>query len=107
MVGELAMSNRTTNLWSVSKGLARQILWTRRERRRLMSQMLLLALGMMAAGLWLLDHWLAANLWRFFLWWAGCAGICSLTMLFALYDFAAVILEERAPRQSDPDPRRN
>ena len=98
------MASRTINLWSVSKGLAGQILHTRAERRRLMSQLLLVALGMMAAGLWLIDHWLAANLWRFFLWWAACAGICSLTMLFALYDCVAVIREERADRQSHPDP---
>ena len=77
----------------------------RAERRRLMSKMLLVALAMMAAGLWLFDHWLAANLWRFFLWWAACAGITSLTMLFALYDCIAVIREERSARQSHSDPR--
>ncbi|KAB2643151.1 MAG: hypothetical protein DVB26_00430 [Verrucomicrobia bacterium] len=69
-----------------------------------MSQLLMLALGMMAAGLWWLDHWLMANVWRFFLWWAACAGASSLTMLFAIYDCVAVIREERNARQSNSDP---
>ena len=98
-----AMANRTTKVWSVCKGLAEGVLRTRTERRRLMSQMLMLALGMMAAGLWLFDHWLAASVWRFFLWWAACAGITSLTILFAIYDALAVIREERNARQADFD----
>ena len=98
------MTNGTINAWSVCKGVAAGILRTRSERRRLMSQLLMLAMGMMAAGLWLLDHWLEANVWRFFLWWAACAAASSLTMLFALYDCVAVIREERAARQSHPDP---
>jgi len=97
------MANRNINAWSICTGLAREILGDRAERRRLMSKMLLLALGMMAAGLWLLDHWLVANVWRFFMWWAACAGITSLTMMFAIYDAVAVIREERAARQSDSD----
>jgi len=97
------MAKSAMNLWSVCKGLAWQMLSTRAERRRLMSQLLMLALGLMAVGLWLLDHWLAANLWRFCLWWAACAGICSLTMLCALYDCVAVIREERAARNSHRD----
>jgi len=99
------MPNRNINARSVCTGLAREILRDRAERRRLMSKMLLLALGMMAAGLWLFDHWLAANLWRFFLWWAVCAGITSLTMMFALYDAVAVIREERAAREADSENR--
>ena len=99
------MANRKINAWSVCKGLAREILRDRAERRRLMSKMLMLALGMMAAGLWLLDHWLATNVWRFFLWWAACAGVTSLTILCALYDAMAVIREERGPPHSNPHNR--
>jgi len=99
------MVKRKVTGWSVCTGLAREILRDRVQRRQIMAKMLLLALALMAAGLWLLDHWLAANLWRFLLWWAACAGLTSLTMLFALYDFVAVLREERAKLRSDDDDR--
>jgi peptidoglycan biosynthesis protein MviN/MurJ (putative lipid II flippase) len=82
--------------WSVCTGVAREILRERAQRRLVMGKMLLLALALMAAGLWLIEPWLAADPWRFFLWWAGCALLTCLTMLFALYDCVAVLREERA-----------
>lgn len=95
------MAERKLSGWSICTGLAREILRDRAQRRSLMAKMLFIALGIMAVGLWLIDHWLAANLWRFLLWWAACAGLTSLTMLFALYDFLAVLREERAKLRSD------
>lgn len=99
------MAKRKISGWSVSTGLAREILRDRAQRRLLMAKMLVLAVALMAAGLWLLDHWLTANLWRFFMWWTACAVITSLTMLFALYDFLAVLREERDKSRHN-DPRR-
>ena len=81
--------------WKNDKMLARAILRDRSARRKLIGRMLLLALGLMATGIWLIDGWLAKNPWWFLLWWAGCAVITSLVMLFALYDALAVVREER------------
>ena len=96
-----AMAERKPSGWSVCKGMAREILRDRAQRRLLMGQLLMLALGLMAAGLWLLDHWLSANPWRFFLWWMACAMITCATMLLALYDLGAVLREQRARPRSD------
>ena len=49
----------------------------------------------LAAGLWLVDEWLASSPWLFLLWWGGCAALTCLVMLFAVYDALAVIREER------------
>lgn len=99
------MAERKFSGWSVCTGLARAILRDRAQRRLVMGKLLMLALGLMAAGLWWLDHWLAANPWRFFLWWAACAAVTSLTMLFALYDFVAVLREERAKLRANRNDR--
>lgn len=81
--------------WRDGITIARAILHDRAARRRLMGRLLLAALLMLAAGLWLVDGWLAGNLWLFLGWWACCAGLTLLVMLFALYDALAVIREER------------
>jgi len=89
------MAGRKDGLVAVSVGIARAILRDRVVRRKVLGRLLLLALGMMAVGLWLIDGWLAGGLWRFLLWWGGCAGLTGFVMLFALYDALAVLREER------------
>ena len=59
--------------WKDSKGVARAILRDRKARRKVIARMLLAALLMMAAGLWLVDGMLATSPWVFLLWWAACA----------------------------------
>lgn len=81
--------------WEDSKGIARAILRDRAARRKIIGRMLMAALLMMAAGLWLIDGWLAAELWRFVIWWGACAGLTCIVMLFAVYDALAVVREER------------
>jgi peptidoglycan biosynthesis protein MviN/MurJ (putative lipid II flippase) len=81
--------------WRDCKAIGRAILYDRSARRKFIGRMLMAALLMMAAGLWLIDGWLAADVLRFLLWWAGCAGLTCLVMVFALYDMLAVIREER------------
>lgn len=81
--------------WEDCKGIARAILRDRAMRRKIIGRMLMAALLMMAAGLWLIDGWLAAGLWRFVIWWGACAGLTCIVMLFALYDALAVVREER------------
>lgn len=81
--------------WHHSKTLARAILHDRAARRRVIGRMLLGVLLALAAGLWLIDGWLAAHPAWFLAWWGGCAMLTCVVMLFALYDALAVIGEER------------
>jgi len=81
--------------WEDCKGIARAILRDREARRKIIGRMLMTALLLMAAGLWLIDGWLAASVLRFVIWWGACAGLTIIVMLFALYDALAVIREER------------
>lgn len=81
--------------WNDSKLLARAILHDRAARRKVIGRMLMLALALMAAGIWLVDEWLAGNPWLFLLWWGACALVTGMVMLSALYDAFAVIREER------------
>jgi hypothetical protein len=92
------MNQRNPSSWSLSKALARALLHDRAERRRIMAWLLLLVLAIISAGLWLIDQWLMANVWRFLAWWGTCAVITCLMMLLALYDLLAVIREERGDR---------
>ena len=81
--------------WNDCEGIARAILHDRPARRKVIGRMVLLALLVMAAGLWIVDDWLASSPWLFLLWWGGCAALTCVVMLFALYDALAVIREER------------
>jgi hypothetical protein len=85
--------------WNDCKGIARAILHDRAARRKIIGRMVLAALLMMAAGLWLLDEWLASSPWLFLLWWGGCAALTCLVMLSAVYDALAVIREERGKKR--------
>lgn len=81
--------------WDANKAVAKGILHDRTLRRRAMGRCLLLLLAVFAIGLWAIDDWLRANIWRFFLWWAGCGFLAIFTVCFALYDAMRVIREER------------
>ena len=85
--------------WENSKLIARAVLHDRAARRKVMGRMLLFALMMMAAGLWLIDTLLALSPWYFLFWWSACALLTILVMLFALYDVLAVMREERGNRR--------
>lgn len=81
--------------WQAGKGLAKSILHDRPARRRAMGRSAALLLGMFAIGLWGIDGWLQADLWRFIAWWGFCGFLAIFVMLFALYDVLRVIREER------------
>lgn len=85
--------------WNDCKGIARAILHDRAARRKVIGRMVLMALLVMAAGLWLVDEWLASSPWLFLFWWGGCAALTCLVMLFAIYDALAVIREERGEKR--------
>jgi len=81
--------------WQASKGLAKSMLHDRSTRRKLMGRSLAVLLAVFAIGLWGIDKWLAANLWRFIIWWGGCAFLALFVVVFAFYDVMRVIREER------------
>lgn len=81
--------------WEHDKVVARAILHDRGMRRKVIGRMLWLDLAVMACGLWLIDGWLAKNMWFFVIWWGGCGLLTLLVMLFAVYDALAVVREER------------
>lgn len=81
--------------WMMSKHLAKGILRNRAERRKWMARLLIVALGLMAAGLWLVDDWVQGSPWRFLGWWGMCGVLTCGVMLFAIYDMLMVIQEEK------------
>ena len=85
--------------WDDSKLIARAILHDRATRRKIIARLLIIALALMAAGLWLVDGFLANSPWMFLLWWSGCALVTCAVLLFALYDALAVIREERGRKR--------
>jgi hypothetical protein len=89
------MSDKRASGWSANKGVAKGILRDRGMRRRAMGRCLVVLLAVFAIGLWGIDGWLKADIWRFFLWWAGCAALAVFTVAFAVYDALAVLREER------------
>jgi len=89
------MSTGKSGFPAMCVGIARAILRDRAARRRMLAQMLMVALGLMAIGLWVIGGWLQESVLRFALWWGACAVITVVVMLFALYDALAVVREER------------
>ncbi|MEK7954258.1 hypothetical protein [Luteolibacter soli] len=81
--------------WQSSKGLAKSMLHDRPTRRKLMARSLALLLAVFAIGLWGIPGWLAADLWRFIIWWGACGFLAIFVVVFALYDVMRVIREER------------
>lgn len=89
------MDTKKPDSWGDSKGLARAILYDRAERRKWLGWMVMIPLGMLAVGLWVLDKWIWESAWRVLFWWGGCAAMTFFVIVFALYDAMAVIREER------------
>ncbi|MCX6846805.1 MAG: hypothetical protein NTU84_09665 [Verrucomicrobia bacterium] len=81
--------------WNDSKRIASGVLRDRFSRRRWMGAFLLASLGMIAAGVWVLDAWLASGPMVFLLWWGACALLTFFTLLFAVYDALAAVKEEK------------
>ena len=99
------MAGKTPTPWTSSTDLARAILHDRTERRKWLVYLMLVPLGMLAIGLWLIDAWIWASPWRVLFWWGGCALATCIVMIFALYDALAVVREEREKAKLDVDKR--
>lgn len=84
--------------WESDKGVARAMLRDRGQRRRLMTRLLVVVVAQLIFGAWVIDGWLAENPWRFVIWWAACAFLALFLLIFAAYDFLAVMREERGGR---------
>lgn len=84
--------------WRDGKALVRALFSDRATRRKIIGRMLMTALLMMVAGLWLIDGLLASNAWLFLAWWAVCAALTCLVICFAMYDALTVLREERGKR---------
>jgi polyferredoxin len=82
--------------WHDSKRIASGILRDRSSRRRWLGIFLIISLSMIAAGVWVLDAWLASGPLVFLLWWGACACLTLFTLLFAVYDALAAMKEEKA-----------
>lgn len=87
---------RENDDWNDSKRIASGILRDRSTRRRWLCAFLLVSLGMIAAGVWVIDVWLASGPMVFLLWWGACALLTIFTLLFAVYDGLAAVKEEKA-----------
>jgi len=81
--------------WQADKAVARAILMDRGLRRRVLAVSLVLAVALLAIGLWVIDGWLEQAWWLFALWWGGCGLVTLWVLLFALYDALMAIRESR------------
>ena len=81
--------------WEADKMVARAILSDRGLRRKALAISLMIALGFIVLGLWVIDGWLADAVWRFLLWWGACGLVTLWLLMFALYDALMSIQEEK------------
>jgi len=82
---------------------ARAILNDRPARRRVLGWLLMIAVGMLATGLWFIPGWLQQSLLRFAFWWLACGFVTLMLLMFALYDALAVVREEKRKAFGDKD----
>lgn len=88
------MGNGIKEQWRQDKRVAEAILHVRQLRRRFLGLSLALALIMFVLGLWGVDAWLAAESWRFLLWWGACGLVSLWVIIFALYDTLMTLREQ-------------
>lgn len=86
--------------WEADKAVARVILSDRGMRRKALAVSLIIALGFIVLGLWVIDDWLADAVWRFLLWWGACGLVTLWLLMFALYD-ALISMQEVKKKHRD------
>ena len=90
------MSTKRTSWPKYITGLARMILHSREMRRKMLFQLVIALVVIVALGGWPLSKWLSENVWYFLLWWGACLLYTVMIILLAIYDMLAVIKEERS-----------
>lgn len=79
----------------MSLAIAVVTLSDRKKRRKFITGLLILIIAVFCLGNWPLKSWVDDSLWRMLFWWGGCAFLCVLLVLFALFDALAAIQEEK------------
>lgn len=74
--------------------VARGILNSRDLRRKMMLQLLIMLMLMIAVGTWIIDGWLDDGPVRFLLYWGGVALFVIMLSLFCLFDMLKAWKEE-------------
>ena len=85
--------------WQADKAVAQAILSSRGLRRKALAVSLVIALGFIVLGLWVIDDWLEKAAWRFLLWWGACGVATLWVLLFAFYDALKSIQEAKTDRR--------
>ena len=85
--------------WDADKAVAQAILSNRGLRRKALAVSLIIALGFIVLGLWVIDGWLADAAWRFLLWWGACGLVTLWVLMFALYDALKSVQEAKNDRK--------
>ena len=78
----------------VSKGILRD----RKVRRTVLFWLIVMALGLLGLGAFLLDTWLSQHIVMFLLYWGACLWLTATSLLLALYDLLAIRTEARRER---------
>lgn len=86
---------RNSGLVQMSLAIAVVTLSDRKKRRKFITGLLMVIIGVFCLGNWPLKSWIDSSLWLMLLWWGGCAFLCLLLVLFAVFDALAVIQEEK------------
>lgn len=89
------MSGKKASWAAVCAGLARMILHSREMRRKMLFQLVIVLVVVVALGAWPLANWLGGSVWLFLLWWGVSMFYGLMIVLLAIYDMAAVVKEER------------
>ncbi|NWK56212.1 hypothetical protein HW115_11370 [Verrucomicrobiaceae bacterium N1E253] len=97
----LPMANKRASWVMVCMGLARMILHSREMRRKILMQLVLVLLVVVALGAWPLSGWLGSHIWLFLIWWGISMIYGLMIILLAIYDMLAVVTEERGKSKDE------
>ncbi len=89
------MSAKKVGWATLCASLARMILCSRKLRRKVLMQLTIVLILVVAIGAWPLATWLAGNVWLFLIWWGACVFYGLMVILLSLYDMLSVLKEER------------
>ena len=81
--------------WEADKAVARAMLSNRGMRRKALAVSLMIALGFIVLGLWVIDGWLEQSAWLFLLWWGACGLVTLWVLMFAFYDALKSVQEAK------------